>query len=292
MESRRRQAVHHNDTTARDDDAVGVAVVNYRMPRLRTQLEVLANAHKIRQMIEGLKLGLPGLDLVIFPAYSTHGLLHDGAEAVHVARGIPGDETAVLARACRNAGVWGVFSLTATHAAARLGQAPGNTLILMNDRGEIVQTQQMHRAGQDGKPGVCPGPKGMTVMLAPDDGDATDESPDGQPELIVGCPGEPDAAPTPQALARARHSYVAVANASGFDGMRCHFGRSAVIGFDGHTLGECGEEDYGIQFVQLSKRLIRQARGLAAEEITSENCGPRSPRAGRVPAGDRPQAPA
>lgn len=276
-----------HDTTARDDDAVGVAVVNYRMPRLRTQAEVLANANKIRQMMEGLKLGLPGLDLVIFPAYSTHGLLQDGAETVHVARGIPGDETAVLARACRNAGVWGVFSLTATHAAARQGQAPGNTLILMNDRGEIVQT---HQAGQDGRPGVCPGPKGMTVMLAPDDGDDALDGMTAQPELIVGCPGVLDTAPTPQALARARHSYVAVANAAGFDGIRCHFGRSTVVGFDGHTLGECGEEDYGIQFVQLSKRLIREARGLPTQEITNESCGPRSHPAGRAQAGDQPPA--
>lgn len=257
----------HTDTPA-SDDAVGVAVVNYKMPRLRTQLEVLANANKIRQMIEGLKLGLPGLDLVIFPAFSTHGL--QGAE---LDSDIAADETAVLARACRNAQVWGVFSL---------GGPAEHTLILMSDRGNIMQTCRAADHGLPGAgagPGPGPGPKGMTLALSAGE-------PVGTAELIVECPVEPGAGPAPQALARAHLSYVAVANAAGFDGVRCHFGRSAVIGFDGHTLGECGEEDYGIQFVQLSKQLIREAReqATAGQSVTNVSNGPRSHPTNRVPA--------
>jgi amidase len=258
--------------TSDDEDCLDVAVVNYRMPRLGDAADAVAHAHRIRQMVEGLKLGLAGLDLVVFPP---HGPLV-GGKALRASE----DVLAVLGRACRNAQVWGLFPLLAPQAA----------VILLNAQGEPVQAWR-----QNGPCTVAQGPRGwaLGLVMGSDDESAAGWHHAEQlgAEVIVrsGSAASPDwdnLAPTQvdglKARARAHGAYVAMACATDASGVRHQPPRShsVIVDVNGEVLGECGDEAYGACHAALSRQRRWEARATLdtgpASGITSGTRAPRS----------------
>ncbi|GEB77996.1 aliphatic amidase [Sporolactobacillus inulinus] len=252
-------------------DTVGVAVVNYRVPVLESKKEVLDNCQRIADFVEGTKMGYPGLDLIVFPEYSTQGF--HPTKWRELCTTVPGPETDIFCEACRKNKVWGVFSITGE---INPNGNPFNCFILIDDQGEIKLN--FHKINpwvpkEPWYPGdqtmVVKGPKGLmigaNVCYDSNIPEIVRDTVMKGAELVVRIqgymyPSKEQQIKVASVRAWENNVYFAVANMAGRDKLYYYFGHSNIIDFDGTTLAECGSAPDEVTYAELSISAIRRAR--------------------------------
>lgn len=258
-------------TISSSRDTVGVAVVNYRVPVVESKAEVLENCKRIASFIDGAKRGYPGLDLIIFPEYSTQGF--HPTRWLELSTTVPGPETDIFAEACRRNKVWGIFSITGE---LNPKGNPWNSLVMIDDRGEILMNyHKIHPwVPQEPRyPGsevlVVEGPKGLkvagTICYDCNQPEIVREAVMKGAELVVRIQGYMHPTSLQQKLisqvrAWENLTYFAVANMAGRDLVYSYFGGSNIVNFDGTVLAECGPTPDETTYALLSLSAIRDAR--------------------------------
>lgn len=244
----------------RGGGSVGVAVMSYTIPAPGTWTDVRLNHLKIADLVVGMAGGEPGLDLVVFPEYSTNGLAAGHDAEIRMAAG---EAVELFSRACRAGRVWGLFSTGE-------GRFPGpdHSFVLIDDEGRVVMRHRRVAGGLGGDPpDVVTGPGGLRigVSVCTDDAVSPEACQVRGAELLVRCTAAPNVSAADQiraarAVAWMSTCYVVASNPAGRIGATRWAGRSAIVGFDGSILGQCGDEEYEFQYAELSTGAVRAAR--------------------------------
>src|SRR5579863_272625 len=111
-------------------NGVVIGLVQLQLPTVETKAQLAAQTEKISAMTAKARRSLPGMDLVVFPEYSLHGLSMS-TDPTLMCR-MDGPEVGAFRAACRGNRIWGCFSLME----ANPGGNPFNTGIILDDQGE------------------------------------------------------------------------------------------------------------------------------------------------------------
>ncbi len=148
-------------------NGVVIGVVQLQLPNVATRAELAAQTQRICEMVGKARRNLPGMDLVVFPEYSLHGLSMDTNPEIMCS--MDGPEVAAFKRACIENQIWGCFSIMEFNPNGN----PYNTGIIIDDSGDVkLYYRKLHpwvpvepwEPGNLGIP-VCKGPKGCTLAL-------------------------------------------------------------------------------------------------------------------------------
>ncbi|GER67938.1 formamidase [Weizmannia acidilactici] len=250
------------------------ALIQYPVPVVDSRSNIDKQIQQIVKMIHSTKAGYPGVELIVFPEYSTQGLNTKKWTTDEFLCSVPGPETDIFGEACREAGVYGVFSLMEKDPG---GDAPFNTAVIIDPKGEIILKYRKlnpwvpiepWQAGNLGMP-VCDGPGGskLAVCICHDGmfPEIAREAAYKGANVLIRISGYSTQVNDQWILtnrSNAWHNlmYTLSVNLAGYDGIFYYFGEGQVCNFDGTTLVQGHRNPYEIVTAEIYPKLADQAR--------------------------------
>lgn len=146
---------------------VVLGLVQTQLPNVRTAADLERQTRVIVELVGKARRNLAGMDLVVFPEYSLHGLSMDTNPEIMCK--LDGPEVQAFRQACISNTIWGCFSIMEYNPKGN----PYNTGLVIDDKGEIrLYYRKLHpwvpvepwEPGDKGIP-ICDGPNGSRLAL-------------------------------------------------------------------------------------------------------------------------------
>ena len=250
---------------------VVLGMVQLQNPVVETPDDLAAQTARVCELVGKARRNLPGMDLVVFPEYSLHGLSMSTDPAIMC--DLDGPEVAAMSDACREHKIWGCFSIMERNPDGN----PYNSGIIVDDRGNLaLYYRKLHpwvpvepwAPGDIGIP-VCEGPNGSTLALI--------ICHDGMfPEMARECAykGADIMLRTAGYTAPIRHAWRITNQANAFcnlmvtasvclcgtDGSFDSMGEGMIVDFDGTPIATGGARPDEIITAEVRPDLVREAR--------------------------------
>ena len=239
-------------------DAMSVVMVQFSPEAATTKDTVDRNIKKIEEYVVRATNGFPGVDLIVFPEYSTHGFGFDPyATHLKLAESIPGESTEKFGAIAKKYKTWLCVSIVEKNADPE--KKPYNSMVLVNSEGKVAMKYRKMMPWCPKEPwtpgetmNVCEGPKNskIAMMLCSD----MDYPETGREAAWKGAnvilrpakymyPWDHIWDITNQVRAYENMCYVVSVNHTGQDNSYSYFGRSMVTDYDGNILCKMGDNE-------------------------------------------------
>lgn len=252
-----------------------VCAIQMPVPIINSRKDIEDQLQEIIRTLHATKAGYPGAELIVFPEYSLQGLNTSKWLTEEFLCDVPGKETELLAKACKEAGVYGVFSIMERNPDPN--KNPYNTAIIINDKGEMVLKYRKlfpwnpiepWYPGDLGMP-VCEGPGGskLAVCICHDGmiPELAREAAYKGCNVYIRISGYSTQVNEQWILTNRSNAwqnlmYTVAVNLAGYDGVFYYFGEGQITNYDGTVLVQGQRNPYEIVSGEIFPELCDAAR--------------------------------